>query len=233
MYATPKKIKNVEIKNRFVRSATFEARASDGYVSDNLINFYKALAEGGTGLIITGVAAVQEKARTNEEQMGIFDDRFISGLKRLTDTVHMYGDGCKIAIQLHHYGRQNPFAKDPVAPSPVYDNFLQKTPRAMTIAEIQETIEAFAQGIIRAKEAGFDAIQLHAAHGWLLSGFLSPYTNIRTDEYGGNTENRIRIVEEIYKRAIELVGTDFPIMIKYNADDYMEGGMDLTEAKKI
>ncbi len=233
MYATPKKIKNVEIKNRFVRSATFEARASDGHVSDRLINFYKALAEGGTGLIVTGVSAVQEKARTNEKQMGIFDDRFIPGLKRLTDTVHKYGDGCKIAIQLHHYGRQSPMAKYLVAPSPVYDDFVQKTPRAMTIAEIQETIEAFAQGIRRAKEAGFDAVQLHAAHGWLLSGFLSPYTNIRTDEYGGNTENRVRIVEEIYKRAIELVGTDFPIMIKYNADDYMEGGMDLTEAKKI
>ena len=233
MYATPKKIKNVEIKNRFVRSATFLARASDGYVSDKLINFYKALAEGGTGLIVTGVVAVQENALLMEEQMGIFNDDFIPGLKKIADTVHTYGNGCKIALQLHHAGTQNMVKEARVAPSEVYNPFLKSSPREMTIDEIKQTVEAFAQGIKRTKEAGFDAVQLHGAHGWLLSAFLSPYTNIRTDEYGGNTENRVRIVEEIYKRAVELVGTDFPIMIKYNGDDFMEGGIDVNEAKKI
>ena len=233
MYSKPKKIGNIEIKNRFVRSATFESLASDSYVNDKLINFYRALAEGGVGLIITGAVAVQENARISEAQMGIFNDDFISGLKKIANIAHTYGSGCKIALQLHNAGTQNFVEKDRVAPSAVYNPFLKKAPREMTLDEIKATIEAFAQGIRRAKEAGFDAVQLHGGHGWLLSAFLSPYTNIRTDDYGGNTENRIRIVEEIYKRAVELVGTDFPIMIKYNADDFMEGGMDINEAKKI
>jgi 2,4-dienoyl-CoA reductase-like NADH-dependent reductase (Old Yellow Enzyme family) len=229
----PGKIGKLEIKNRFIRSATFESLASDGYVNDKLINFYKALAEGGVGLIITGVAAVQENARLSEAQMGIFNDDFIPGLKKISDVAHTYGNGCKICLQLQHAGTQNFVEEARVAPSAVYNPFLKKAPREMTIDEIKETVEAFAEGIKRAKEAGFDAVQLHAAHGWLLCGFLSPYANIRTDEYGGNTENRIRIVEEIYNRAVELVGTDFPIMIKFNADDFMEGGMDINEAKKI
>ncbi|MFX1340620.1 MAG: NADH:flavin oxidoreductase [Promethearchaeota archaeon] len=233
MFSTPKKIGNLEIKNRFVRSATFESLASDSYVNDKLINFYKALAEGGVGLIITGAVAVQKNARISEMQMGIFKDDFISGLKKIANIAHKYGNECKISLQLHHAGTQNFVEKDRVAPSAVYNPFLKKSPREMTLDEIKETIEAFAQGIRRTKEAGFDAVQLHGGHGWLLSAFLSPYTNIRTDEYGGNTENRVRIVEEIYKRAIELVGTNFPIMIKYNSDDFMEGGMDLNEGKKI
>ena len=233
MYSTPKKIGNLKIKNRFVRFATGESRASDGYVNDNLINFYKALAEGGVGLIITGIVAVQESALPKEAQMRISDDKFIPGLKKIADTAHSYGNGCKIALELHHAGTQNFIEKARVAPSAVYNPFLKSTPREMNLDEIKATIEAFAQGIRRAKEAGFDAVQLHAAHGWLLSAFLSPYTNLRTDDYGGNTENRIRIVEEIYNRAVELVGTDFPIMIKYNADDFMEGGIDIDEAKKI
>ncbi|MHA1257641.1 MAG: oxidoreductase, partial [Promethearchaeota archaeon] len=101
--STPKKIKNLEIKNRFVRSATFEARASDGYVNDKLINFYKALAEGGVGLIITGAVAVQESGILRTEGMGIYNDDFILGLKNLADTVHNHGNNCKIALQLQHF----------------------------------------------------------------------------------------------------------------------------------
>jgi 2,4-dienoyl-CoA reductase-like NADH-dependent reductase (Old Yellow Enzyme family) len=103
----------------------------------------------------------------------------------------------------------------------------------MTIQEIEETIEAFAQAARRAQEAGFDAVQLHAAHGYLLSEFLSPYTNRRTDEYGGNTGNRTKIVEDIYRRIVESVGKDFPILIKINVDDFLEGGINLNESKKI
>jgi len=230
---SPKKIGNLEIKNRFVRSATFEARASDCYVNEKLINFYKTLAEGGVGLIITGAVAVQESGLLRPEGMGVYNDDFILGLKNLADTVHNHGNNCKIALQLQHFGNKNPFTKEHVAPSAVYSTFLKNTPREMSINEINELIEAFAQGIRRAKDAGFDAVQFHAAHGWLLSAFLSPYTNIRTDEYGGNTENRVRIFEDIYERAEDLVGTDFPIMIKYNADDYVEGGIDVEEAKSI
>jgi len=227
------KIGNLEIKNRFVRSATFESLASDGYVNDKLINFYKALAEGGVGLIISGATAINGNIKLTEAQMGVFNDNFIPGLKDIANVAHSYGNGCKFALQLHHAGTQNMIEKNRIGPSAVYNPVLKGSPREMTVNEIKETVEAFAQGIRRAKEAGFDAVQLHAAHGWLLSAFLSPYANIRTDEYGGNTENRVRIVEEIYERAVELVGTNFPIMIKYNADDYVEGGMDIEEAKLI
>jgi 2,4-dienoyl-CoA reductase-like NADH-dependent reductase (Old Yellow Enzyme family) len=103
----------------------------------------------------------------------------------------------------------------------------------MTMEEIEETIEAFAEAARRAEEEGFDAIQLHVAHGWLLNEFLSPYTNRRTDEYGGRTEKRVKIIEYIYKRTVEKVGKDFPILIKMNVDDFLEGGINLNESKKI
>lgn len=106
-------------------------------------------------------------------------------------------------------------------------------PREMTVEEIEETVEAFAEAARRAKTAGFDAVQLHAAHGYLLSEFLSPYTNRRADEYGGNTENRVKIVEEVYKRTVEKVGPGFPVLVKMNVDDFLEGGLKLEESKKI
>jgi 2,4-dienoyl-CoA reductase-like NADH-dependent reductase (Old Yellow Enzyme family) len=120
-----------------------------------------------------------------------------------------------------------------VAPSAITEQMSNKTPREMTVKEIEETVNAFAESARRAKEAGFDGIQVHAAHGYLLSEFLSPYTNKRTDEYGGGLENRIRIVEIIYKRMVERVGKDFPILIKMNVDDHLEGGINLGESIKI
>jgi 2,4-dienoyl-CoA reductase-like NADH-dependent reductase (Old Yellow Enzyme family) len=122
---------------------------------------------------------------------------------------------------------------DTVAPSSILESVRNILPREMTIAEIEETIEAFARAAVRAQEAGFDAVQLHAAHGYLLSEFLSPYTNKRTDEYGGSTEKRFKIIEAIYKRIVGKVGKDFPILIKMNADDFLEGGINLAESKKI
>jgi 2,4-dienoyl-CoA reductase-like NADH-dependent reductase (Old Yellow Enzyme family) len=136
-------------------------------------------------------------------------------------------------MQLIHCGRQSFFLENTIAPSAVFEPVVNKMPREMTIEEIEETTEAFAKAARRAKEAEFDAIQLHAAHGYLLSEFLSPYTNRRTDEYGGSTENRIKIVEDIYKRIVENVGKDFPILIKMNVDDFLEGGINLDESKKI
>ncbi|GAG83730.1 unnamed protein product, partial [marine sediment metagenome] len=146
---------------------------------------------------------------------------------------HEHGEGCKVALQIVHAGRQSHHIKEPLAPSAVMENFSKKMPREMTIDEIEETIEAFSQASRRAKEAGFDAVQLHGAHGYLISEFLSPYTNKRTDEYGGNTDNRIRFVEKIYRRSRELVGDDFPILIKMNCDDFLDGGITLEESMKI
>jgi 2,4-dienoyl-CoA reductase-like NADH-dependent reductase (Old Yellow Enzyme family) len=230
----PKKIRKIEIKNRFVRSATGVLAASeDGSVTDELILLYKTLAEGGVGLIITGLAYVQPNGKAYPGQIGIDKDNLIPGLKKLVKIIHEHGDGCKIAIQLSHCGRQSMVLDNTIAPSAVLESFYNMMPREMTIEEIEETIEAFAEAAKRAKEAGFDAVQIHACHGYLLSGFLSSCTNRRTDEYGGNIENRIKIIEEIYKKIAEMVGKDFPILIKMNVDDFLEGGINVDESKKI
>jgi 2,4-dienoyl-CoA reductase-like NADH-dependent reductase (Old Yellow Enzyme family) len=230
----PGKIGGMVIKNRLVRSATYEGMASeDGSVTDELVELYRTLAEGGVGLIITGYAYVQPSGKPMPRQTGIDRDDLIPGWRKIAETIHEHGDGCKVAIQLVHCGRQSFFLEKTVAPSAVLDPFSSNMPREMTVEEIEETIEAFAEAARRAKEAGFDTVQLHAAHGYLLSQFLSPHTNRRTDEYGGSTENRIKIVEDIYKRTVEKTGKDFPILIKMNVDDFLEGGIDLDESKKI
>ena len=230
----PGKIGGMVVKNRLVRSATGEAcAAEDGSVTDELLKLYKALAAGGVGLIIAGYAYVQSSGKCIPTQTGIDKDELIPGLRKITQTVHEHGNGCKIAAQLVHSGRQSFVLTETVAPSAVLESMRNLVPREMTIAEIEETIEAFAAAVSRAKEAGFDAVQLHAAHGYLLSEFLSPFTNKRTDEYGGSTEKRFKIVEDIYKRSVEKVGKDFPILIKMNVDDFLEGGINLAESKKI
>jgi len=231
---SPKEIGGVLIKNRFVRSATYEAMASEaGEVTDKLVELYKALAEGGVGLIITGYAYVQQTGKGALHMTGIDSDDLIPGLRRIADTVHKYGNGCKVAVQLVHCGRQTVLVETPLAPSAVFEPVLNRTPREMTIGEIEETIEAFAEAARRAEEAGFDAVQLHGAHGYLLSEFLSAYTNRRTDEYGGSTEKRMKIIIDIYNRTVEKVGKDFPVLIKMNVSDFLEGGIDLNESKKI
>ena len=229
-----KEIGGIVIKNRLVRSATYEGMASEhGMVTDELVELYKTLAEGGVGLIITGYAYVQSSGKSIPGQTGIDKDDLIPGLRKIARTIHGYGDGCKVAIQLVHSGRQSFILEDTVAPSAVLEPLTNKMPREMIIDEIEETVNAFAEAARRAKEAGFDAVQVHAAHGYLLSEFLSPYTNKRADEYGGSTEKRGKIVEDIYKRIVQSVGRDFPILIKVNVDDFVEGGIDLNESKKI
>ena len=229
----PKGIGGMVVKNRLVRSATFEGMARSGYVTEDFVRLYKALAEGGVGLIITGYAYVHRMGQSYLSMTGIDRDEFIPGLKRVTETIHEHGDECKISMQLAHCGRQSRILETPLAPSPVFEPVSNKMPREMTRREIEETIEAFAEGAVRAKKAGFDAVQIHAAHGYLLNEFLSPYTNKRTDEYGGNTEKRAKIVEDIYSRTVEKVGKTFPILIKMNVDDFLEGGINLKESKKI
>ncbi|NVM36975.1 MAG: NADH:flavin oxidoreductase [Candidatus Lokiarchaeota archaeon] len=234
IYSEPKKIGEIEIKNRFVRSATGERLTSeDGRVTDELIQFYEVLAEGGVGLIITGVTYVHANGKGIPNQLGIDKDDLIPGLRKLTEVVHKCGENCKIAVQLHHSGRQSMVLENPPAPSAVFEPTFNVMPREMTIKDIEDTVEAFAEAARRAKEAGFDAIQLHAAHGYLLSQFLSPYTNKRTDGYGGSTENRIKIIEEVYEKTVDMVGKHFPILIKMNVDDFLDGGIKLDESMKI
>jgi 2,4-dienoyl-CoA reductase-like NADH-dependent reductase (Old Yellow Enzyme family) len=230
------KIKNIELKNRFIRSATHEAMASaDGNITDKLLQIYEDLAKGGVGLIITGFSYTISGESPSPKMLAAYDDSFIEGFKTLTDTVHKYDS--KIIMQFAYGGsitRLN--AKNRViwGPSAVEHLYTKITPVEMTVENIKTLIEAFGDAALRAKKGGFDGVQIHAAHGYMLNQFLSPYYNRRNDEYGGNTENRAKIIFEIYENIRKKTGEDFIISIKINCQDFMENdGLQFEETKYI
>jgi 2,4-dienoyl-CoA reductase-like NADH-dependent reductase (Old Yellow Enzyme family) len=219
-------IKSMELKNRLVRSATVERMADDkGLPTENLMRLYERLAKGGVGLIITGMAYVSTDGKGFPKgQSGIDRDESVDSWRALTNHVHGLGTGVKIAMQIAHGGRQTTRAAigvQPMAPSAVKDRSSFVTPREMTEDDIERTIEAFARAAARVKQSGFDAVQIHGGHGYLVNGFLNPYTNRRTDGWGGSLENRMRFIREIYSRSRRLVGDDFPILIKISSYDHM------------
>jgi len=218
----PIRIGKLELPGRLVKSATTETRCTeDGFVTDELIEYYEQMARGGTPLLITGNAYFNLYSCAGPRQLGADKDDKIPGLRRLTDAVHRHGS--KIFMQIYHVGRQAiprfVGRKDAVAPSAVFEPSLGVRPREITREEIQETIKGFADAASRAQEAGFDGVQIHAAHGYLLSAFLTPHTNRRTDEYGGSFDNRIRLLIEVYRAIRQGVGQDYPIIIKMNGSD--------------
>ena len=221
-------IRGMVLKNRLVRSATHEGMGdADGFPKQALFKLYERLAKGGVGLIITGYAYVAfDGLSPFVGMLGIDKDEHIPKYRELVDLVHQYDT--PIAMQIAHCGRQSIEAMtgtSPIAPSPVRDPGSGAVPREMTEEDIERTIEAFAQASLRVKESGFDAVQIHCAHGYLLSQFTCPHTNRRKDRWGGSTENRVRIVREIYERCRDRVGDDYPILIKYSAWDRMEDGL--------
>ncbi|HUW68505.1 MAG TPA: NADH:flavin oxidoreductase [Candidatus Nanoarchaeia archaeon] len=236
MLFNPIYIKGLHIQNRFVRSATHEWLAEeDGTPTSAIGRMYENLAQNEVGMIITGYSYVNPAGKSSSHQQGIYDDRFIEPYRHITEQVHKYDS--KIALQIVHGGRQALVTSEypvTIAPSQVRDSSSGKVPAAMTEEQIHQTIEYFAQAVYRARSAGFDAVQLHLAHGFLLSSFISPYTNRRKDRWGGSVEYRMRIVVEIIKRARALVDEDFPIMVKMNATDGFEGyGLDAPECVEI
>jgi 2,4-dienoyl-CoA reductase-like NADH-dependent reductase (Old Yellow Enzyme family) len=224
------KIKRMELKNRFVRSATFEGMADEaGFFSEDIFRLYEKLAAGGVGLIITGMAYVSTDGKV-VKMAGIDRDDFIPRYRTLTDFVHK--NGAAIAMQIAHTGRQTTkrdIGTQPIAPSAVRDGSNFTLPREMTKDDIERVIDDFAKASLRVKEGGFDAVQLHGAHGYLINEFLNPHTNRRKDRWGGSLPNRMRFVEEIYRRSRRLVGDDFPILIKISAYDHMKRGLKLEE----
>jgi 2,4-dienoyl-CoA reductase-like NADH-dependent reductase (Old Yellow Enzyme family) len=188
------------------------------------------LAKGGVGMIISGHAFVSPEGQAGPWQMGIYKDELIDGLKTMTDAVHQAGG--KIVAQLAHAGHFAPGALTKQPPH-VVSNFegLSKSPRhELTTDDIQKLVNAFADAAQRAKTAGFDGVQIHSAHGYLLSQFLSPAYNLREDEYGGSIENRARVHVEIYRAIRSVVGKDFPVLIKINSEDYIENGLSLDDS---
>lgn len=229
---SPLKLKKKKIKNRFVRSATCEYFGdSDGIPDSRLDELYRQLAAGGVGTIVTGYVYVMPNGRSNPGQAGIYDDHFISIWKRIREAVTEY-DSLMI-MQLVHGGRQvraKGHAGPIWAPSNVPDPVFKTDPQAMTLQEIKQVEDAFIQGAIRAEKAGFDGVQLHVAHGYLLSQFMSPYTNKRSDSYGGNQEKRTRIVVEIIDRIKQHVSKDFIMSAKINGADSLFRGLSIGDA---
>lgn len=223
----PVAIGGMKLKNRFVRSATQDFYGEpDGTVSDREVALYRELAENEVGLIITAHSYVEHPlGRASVNQNAIYDDRFIAGYRSLVETAH--AAGAALVVQVSHAGRQTPpdwpAGQVTVAPSAVHDSTSGLTPRALTEEEIWSLIDSYAAAVGRAKAAGCDGAQLHIAHGYLLSSFLSPYTNRRTDGWGGSLANRTRILAEIMTRARRVAGEDFPILVKLNSTDGLPG----------
>ena len=218
------------IKNRFFKSAMSEGMGTKNFQPKrNIATLYKRWAEGGTGLIITGNIMVDPKG-TAEPGNIVFNKN--SNMEILKDWAKQgQQHGAKVMVQLNHPGKQAPktIAKETVAPSAVpLGNGLNKlfsTPRALTTSEVEELVQKFVTSAKVAKEAGFSGVQIHAAHGYLISQFLSPHDNRRTDKYGGSLENRMRFLKEIYLGMREKLGKDFPIGIKINSTDFKEDGL--------
>jgi 2,4-dienoyl-CoA reductase-like NADH-dependent reductase (Old Yellow Enzyme family) len=230
--AEPIKIGQLELENRIVKASMVENMASEqGEVTDRLIQFYQRQAGGGAGLLITGGSYVQKSGRSVRYLIGSHDDALIPGLKRLSDAVHQGGG--RIALQIYHCGRQTQpemVDDDVIAPSPVRDRMTGIIPRAMTGDEIEETINAFAEAGKRAKDAGFDGVEVMAAHGYLISQFLSGRTNRRTDQWGGSLENRARFLFRITEGVRSAVGDDFPLLVKLNTEDRVSRGFTVEES---
>jgi len=221
-------IKGMELKNRLVRSATHEGMAdANGFPNQRLFKLYERLAKGGVGLIITGYAFVSRDGISPFPGMlGIDSDEHVPKYQELVELVHKYGTA--IAMQIAHCGRQTMEAatgSQPIAPSPVEDTTTGVVPREMTEEDIERVVEAFSQSSRRVKESGFDAIQIHSAHGYLISQFICPHTNRRKDQWGGSIENRMRFVRKIYEQCRRQVGENYPILIKYSAWDKMKNGL--------
>jgi 2,4-dienoyl-CoA reductase-like NADH-dependent reductase (Old Yellow Enzyme family) len=232
---TSLRISSVAIPNRFVRSATHDFMAGeDGSITERNLSLFTSLAEGGVGLIITGHAFVSPAGKASPRQIGVHENGMLEGLSRIPEAVHRFPS--RVFLQISHAGRQT---KEkicgciPVAPSAVYEPVYKVMPRAMTKEDIKETIDDFVEAGRRAKHAGFDGVQVHVAHGYLLGSFLSPHTNRREDEYGGSLLNRSRFVRQIVERLKNTAGPDFPVIAKLNSSDFLPGGLDIEESIEV
>lgn len=219
-------LKDLRLANRFIRSATWEGLADDnGGCTPELADRMVELARGRVGLIITGHSYVHPAGQATPRQLGVDKDEHVDGLSKMTEVVHR--EGGRIVMQLAHGGlKAEPKLTNPTPLGPSTGEGLVAPPgKEMTAADIQQVVTAFGQAAQRAKTAGFDGVQIHAAHGYLLSQFLSPAFNQRGDEYGGTLENRVRIILEVLRSIRQAVGRNYPILIKINSEDFLENGL--------
>ena len=227
-------IKGMKLANRFVRSATWEGMAADdGACTPKLIDLMAGLAKGGVGLIISSHTYVSPEGQAGPWQVGVYDDKLIPGLEAMATAVHE--NGGKIVMQLAHAGYfANPklTGQTPMAPSNA-EGFAKGPRQEMTADDIRGVIKAYGAAAKRAQTAGFDGVQIHSAHGYLLSQFLSPAFNLRQDEYGGDIGNRARVLVAVLREIRQAVGKDYPVLVKMNCQDFIENGLQPEDSLQV
>ncbi len=232
---SPVTINGMTLRNRAVMPAMGSGYGNtDGTVSDRLVRYLARRARGGAGLIVTEVCAVTPRGKGFLRELGAWSDDFIPGLAGLAEAVHR--EGAKVALQLHHAGRETFSAAaggTPEAPSPIPSVIMRQPCEEMSGDRIAEVVEAFASAAVRARKAGLDTVEIHGAHGYLLTQFLSPFSNARTDRYGGSEENRMRFVLEVVAAVRRALGDRFPVIVRISADELIKGGYDLEFAKRL
>lgn len=222
----------MQLANAFIKAATYEGMYDKGIPNDQLRKFHGAMAKGGVGLTLISYGAISETAKTFKDQMKV-DERSLPGLKKVVEEVHQHGG--KVGIQLTHCGyfSKNKNAGKALAPSRVFNayGFLSGMgfSKAMQQEDLEQVENDFVKAALAVKEIGFDAIELHMGHGYLLSQFLSPATNKRTDAYGGSIENRARYPLQVFARIQQAVGADFPVLVKLNLSDGLQNGFSLED----
>lgn len=217
-------VKDLALKNRVVMAPMCQYIAGhDGRATDGHFVHYVSRAVGQVGLIIVEATGVEDGGRISSNDLGLWEDGQIDGLRRIVDAVHH--DHGRIAIQLNHAGRKSTVEHTvPIAPSAIPFSHEYRTPHALSQSEIKHTVGSFAKAARRAVEAGFDAIEIHGAHGYLLNQFLSPLSNKREDEYGGSPENRVRILGEVIDAVRGVIPANMPVLVRVSAHDYEDGG---------
>lgn len=229
------KIGKLEVKNRMVVPAMGTGHCeADDTVGDGLIAFFAARAKGGFGLLITDNTYVDPPGKADMEQIAIYSDDFIPGFQKLTECVH--AEGAKIFMQLAHGGRETSAAmsgEQPVAPSPIPCPVMREVPRELSTEEVYRVIEKFGDGALRAKKAGFDGVELHGAHGYLIAEFMSAYTNKRTDEFGGDILGRANFAIKIIQNIKKKCGVDFPVCMRMSGDEIVPDGRHIEETKVL
>lgn len=232
---TPVSISGLTLKNRVMMAPMENGMAhAGGMVSDRLMEFFAERARRGVALIMTGSVAVSPEGAGLPAQIGIYDDTFLPGLKRLCERIH--AEGGRIGAQLYHAGRQaseKVTGLCPVAPSALPCPLLDNHPRALEASELPLLVHKFAEGARRAVEAGFDLLEVHFAHGYLLASFLSPHSNRRTDEYGGSLERRCRFPLAVLREVVRVAAGRVPVTIRISVSEFLEDGLTFEEVKKI
>lgn len=232
----PARIGSMELENRIIRSASHEGLADDrGRPTDEQFLFYKSFIKGGIGLVITGYAGIMQSGKSALLNMTMIDsDELIPDHKKLVERIHQAGG--KIVLQIAHCGRQtwsSETGKPLLAPSNIQCGFYREKPKEMSEEDIYTVIEGFASAASRAREAGYDGVQIHGAHGYLLSTFLSLHSNKRADKWGGSLKNRFRMVGEVLKAVRKAIGNDYPVLIKLNTYESAHEGINPNECLHI